>query len=78
MELQSYQFDIVHKEGVLNTDADALSRLEQQDSQDLAVFGLQELKAIQLTDPEINLLLNGGMVKPFAWKNELVTRRTSQ
>lgn len=65
MELLLYTFDLIHKRGILNTDADALSRLAQQNSQDPAALNVTDFKQLQLADPEIKALLRGG------WRNPL-------
>ncbi|GAN08305.1 conserved hypothetical protein [Mucor ambiguus] len=75
MALQEYQpYDIVHKKGILNTDADALSRIHEVNSQDCGLkdINLPMFQELQKADPKIRLLLRDGVRKPYIWHNGLV------
>ncbi|KAG0974626.1 hypothetical protein G6F29_012091 [Rhizopus arrhizus] len=60
MALQEYQpYDIVHKKGSLNTDADALSRIQDVNAQDFELkdITLARFQELQKVDPTIKLIL---------------------
>jgi hypothetical protein len=48
MELQQYNFEIVHRSGKENKNADALSRLRFEEETDLKIITSKEEKSIQL------------------------------
>lgn len=70
--LQKYQpYTIIHKQGIHNTDADALSRLTQniQVTNDISAA---DFKEYQRSDPRIRLILQQGLHPPFVWNNEIL------
>ncbi|CEP10900.1 hypothetical protein [Parasitella parasitica] len=77
MVLQEYQpYDIVHKKGILNTDADALSKISSMNAQETHM-ALQEIspetfKDLQKVDPTIRLLQKEGFKFSYVWNNNMV------
>ncbi|KAG0926528.1 hypothetical protein G6F25_013155 [Rhizopus arrhizus] len=75
MALQEYQpYDIVHKKESLNTDADALTRIQDVNAQDFELkdITLARFQELQKVDPTIKLILRDGVRKPYVWHNGLV------
>lgn len=72
MTLQEYQpMNVVHRKGVDNKDADALSRLESN-SQDPSTLDAKSFLMLQQADPYIKMLLQQGIQAPFKWKQNMV------
>ncbi|CEP09032.1 hypothetical protein, partial, partial [Parasitella parasitica] len=75
MDLQDYQpYEVIHKKGILNVDADALSRIADVNAQDFNIqdITLQMFQDLQKADPTIKFILRGGVQKPYVWHNGLV------
>ncbi|CEP13986.1 hypothetical protein, partial, partial [Parasitella parasitica] len=68
MDLQEYQpYEVVHKKGILNSDADALSRISAVNN---AQEALQEISQetfldLQKADPAIKVILKEGVKLPY-------------
>ncbi|CEP12862.1 hypothetical protein, partial, partial [Parasitella parasitica] len=78
MELQEYQpYEIVHKKGVLNVDADALSRIADVNAQDFRIqdITLETFQELQKVDPTVKFIRREGVQKPYVWHNGLVCRQ---
>ncbi|CEP07116.1 hypothetical protein, partial, partial [Parasitella parasitica] len=72
MALQEYQpYDIVHKKGTLNTDADALSRTHSMNAQDFQLkdIDLAMFRELHKADPNIRFLKRDGIRKPYVWND---------
>lgn len=75
MALPEYQpYDIVDKKGILNTDADALSQIQQVNAQDFDMKDINNAMFLELqkADPTIRFLLRDGVRKPYVWHNNAV------
>ncbi|GAN11692.1 endonuclease and reverse transcriptase activity [Mucor ambiguus] len=74
--LQEYHpYTIIHKKGILNTDADALSRLDQNNQTadiDIGSLTAKDILNLQKVDAKISVMLKEGIQKPFKWVNEMV------
>ncbi|CEP07164.1 hypothetical protein, partial, partial [Parasitella parasitica] len=74
--LQEYHpYTIIHKKGLLNVDADALSRIDQNNQSaaiDIANVTAKDIKDLQRVDAKISLMLKNGIKAPFKWMNEIV------
>lgn len=57
--IQSYTFTIVHKKGIHNLDADALSRKYQQNNQDMSSIDLASFIKLQKEDSIISTFRKG-------------------
>jgi hypothetical protein len=73
LEIQSYQFTVIHKKGTKNADADALSRISQTNSQAVTMtkdtfFDQQQM------DPTIKRLMREGIKTPFLWHDKIIYR----
>lgn len=67
--IQSYRFTIVHRQGIHNLDADALSRQHQQNAQaDITTTDVSLLIKLQQEDQVISALRKGED-KVLGWKN---------
>lgn len=71
MALQEYQpYNIIHKKGTENLDADALSRVDQNNQEDdEGELTIDEFRMLQKADPKIALILKSGVTLLFAWVN---------
>ncbi|KAG1461513.1 hypothetical protein G6F56_005713 [Rhizopus delemar] len=70
MDLQEYQpYDVIHRKGSLNTDADALSRIHSVNVQDFELkdIDLAMFRELQQADPTIRCLKREGVRKPYVW-----------
>jgi hypothetical protein len=81
LTVQSYQFTIVHRKGILNGDADALSRLPEEDiaavqnNQSIEELSLQGFKTLQENDQEIKFLKKEVKL-PYEMKNGILCYKT--
>ncbi|CEP12915.1 hypothetical protein [Parasitella parasitica] len=72
---ECHPYTIIHKKGLLNADADALSRLDQNNQSaaiDIANVTAKDIKDLQRVDAKISLMLKNGIKAPFKWMNEIV------
>lgn len=75
MALQEYQpYTIIHKKGLENVDADALSRLDQnnQEVTKASDITIDSFKTLQKADPKISLLQKSGIKLPYTWLNGIL------
>ncbi|CEP15415.1 hypothetical protein [Parasitella parasitica] len=59
----------------MDRDADALSRLNQNNQTadiDIGSITAKDIKALQLVDAKVSLMMQDGIKKPFKWVNKLV------
>ncbi|CEP10273.1 hypothetical protein, partial, partial [Parasitella parasitica] len=78
MDLQDYQpYEVVHKKGVLNVDADALSRIADVNAQDFSIqdITLEMFQDLQKVDPTVKFIKRQGVQKPYVFHNGLVCYR---
>ena len=86
LAIQGYSFTIVHQKGILNADTDALSRIQQVNSQTPkpaqiqggegdtggAMEGIERWKQAQKLDATCISLMREGVKKPFTWKTGII------
>ncbi|SAM02198.1 hypothetical protein [Absidia glauca] len=71
LTIQSYQFTIVHRKGSLNQDADALSRIQLTNQQEVSTVSMATMKQKQLVDPFIKLI-KGEVKLPYGWNQGIL------
>jgi hypothetical protein len=72
MLLQSYDYTVLHRKGIHNQDADALSRIQSINVQDTLALTLHNFRSAQKNDPFTLNIIKAGAQHPFRLKDSIL------